>query len=597
MLSERNFNYSLKIKSPLGYFLWLIFMVFIAVPPGHLFSRDILKEIKGDYKSGKLSHFEYMMVGGWIVTGKELPDQFKIYRGERAVKCGFEITAHIRDYLSLNRSAPDDLFKILERPELQISHIDSSGRFKIHYDVQGPNAVDITSTNPEGIPDYIYEAEKALQFSWKLLINSMKFNPPPSDFGRDGEEIDIYILDLKGSDYGYTVPEEEITDTERTGDYSSYIVVDNDFSESGYYTNGIDGLKVTLAHELFHVIQLGYNLHDGDVYFFELSSTWFEDFAYDEINDYIHYLQGFFLSPGRTLTQYEGYEISIFMHFLTGKFGVEIVKQIWDKIIDVPAINALNWILNQPVYDVTLGEVLAEFSLWNYFTGSRWVPERYYREAKLYPEISFQGDLSFDDSVYVEDFVNRLSSKYLRFKPDQTNLFTLTFDTENAFFWEGTILIHRFTDEVLIKRINPEGYVFLDTVTSLTYVVFIPTNGRILKGPISDNRFSVFIKRSPVDLHLVNRIVNISPNPFYIYKNLKNMVRFELSHPVELKVVIYSITGREVKRMDLKLMDSGLNKFGWDGRDMSDKPVSTGIYFYRIFGRGVDIKAKVTVIK
>ena len=170
----------------------------------------------------------------------------------------------------LPKESPQVLY---QRPVLPQVYNAAEGHFQFHYTNTGTDAVAQVYTNPDGVPDFIYEAGRCAERVYRLLIDTLGFQPPPSD-GIDGDATDIYVKNWGGSAYAYTYPENEVTATPRLYDYTAYTVIDNDYYE--YFTAGLNGLRVTLAHEYFHVVQLGYNwwqsnnlpgATNGDTYF------------------------------------------------------------------------------------------------------------------------------------------------------------------------------------------------------------------------------------------------------------------------------------------------------------------------------------------
>ena len=110
-----------------------------------------------------------------------------------------------------------------------------------------------------------------------------------------------------GSEYGETTPETPLDGGRDGGRFVTYMSVHNDFSfVTPDSLKGLPALKVTLAHEFHHAIQLGgYGYWTNQVYFHELTSTWMETVAYPGIPDYLHYLRaswGHFRNPGTPFT-------------------------------------------------------------------------------------------------------------------------------------------------------------------------------------------------------------------------------------------------------------------------------------------------------
>ncbi|MEK7726775.1 MAG: hypothetical protein AAB354_00110, partial [candidate division KSB1 bacterium] len=53
------------------------------------------------------------------------------------------------------------------------SYTTSDNRFRIHYTISGSDAVATTSTNPDGVPDFVYEAGKAAKRAYTLLVDTL----------------------------------------------------------------------------------------------------------------------------------------------------------------------------------------------------------------------------------------------------------------------------------------------------------------------------------------------------------------------------------------------------------------------------------------
>lgn len=68
------------------------------------------------------------------------------------------------------------------------------------------------------------------------------------------------------------------------------------------------------------------------------------------------------------------------------------------------------------------------------------------------------------------------------------------------------------------------------------------------------------------------------PNPF----NPSTIIRYALPQAAKVELKIYNILGQVVRRLVDEEQAAGFYEKLWDGRDQSGKPVSTGIYLYRI---------------
>ncbi|MBL7047249.1 MAG: T9SS type A sorting domain-containing protein, partial [Candidatus Marinimicrobia bacterium] len=68
------------------------------------------------------------------------------------------------------------------------------------------------------------------------------------------------------------------------------------------------------------------------------------------------------------------------------------------------------------------------------------------------------------------------------------------------------------------------------------------------------------------------------PNPF----NPVTTIRYDLPEQSHVTLVIYDLLGREVKELVSGELVSGYHKAVWDGTDSFGRPVSAGVYFYRL---------------
>ena len=98
---------------------------------------------------------------------------------------------------------------------------------------------------------------------------------------RDGAErggdarYDVYVCDLASHDLG----ELAATVADPPGSGLSYIVVDNDYAPAEVApltTSGVEQLRVTVAHELFHAIQIGEGRGRLPEWLAEASAVWME---------------------------------------------------------------------------------------------------------------------------------------------------------------------------------------------------------------------------------------------------------------------------------------------------------------------------------
>ncbi|MCD4795694.1 MAG: T9SS type A sorting domain-containing protein, partial [Candidatus Cloacimonetes bacterium] len=82
------------------------------------------------------------------------------------------------------------------------------------------------------------------------------------------------------------------------------------------------------------------------------------------------------------------------------------------------------------------------------------------------------------------------------------------------------------------------------------------------------------------DLPLVKtRLYGNYPNPF----NPITIIKFSTTeHTENTELIIYNIKGQKVKTLIDKKLEAGNHQVIWNGKDENSKPVSSGIYFYKL---------------
>ncbi|MCI0511726.1 T9SS type A sorting domain-containing protein, partial [candidate division KSB1 bacterium] len=68
------------------------------------------------------------------------------------------------------------------------------------------------------------------------------------------------------------------------------------------------------------------------------------------------------------------------------------------------------------------------------------------------------------------------------------------------------------------------------------------------------------------------------PNPF----NPQTTIRFHLPESGEMSLQIFTITGAAIRVLDQGFHDRGHYVRTWDGRDLHQQPVPSGVYYYQL---------------
>lgn len=191
-------------------------------------------------------------------------------------------------------------------------------------------------------------------------------------------------------------------------------------------------LKITLAHELFHLVQFAYkdsgDFLDSDLWFLEATATAMEEQLYPEGDDYIRFVDSWYGQCHLDMDTFNGskeYGAAIFALYLEGRFGLDIMRQIlesfatedgWESIID----NRL-----RQDYQTSLSELFHDF------IHAAKYPSGYFSDGNL-----FDSSRRFEDEISGEGAVaiNHYGIRYSRFLADVT----LTTASDAVHIWQDT---------------------------------------------------------------------------------------------------------------------------------------------------------------
>jgi len=509
------------------------------------------------------------------------------------VKCGFPAIAALQaarqsdgEWQALWKTAS-------ARPTLPQSYVTADGKFRLHYTTSGPNAVSPTSTNPDGVPDFVYEAGLAAQQAHRLLVEELGMQPPPSDNGQDGAEYDFYLLEL-GNLYGDTNPEFS------GASGPSFIRLDNDYGP-GFYSRGLDGLRVTVAHEYFHAVQLSYVFRGEDIFFFEMSSTWFEEVAHPEVNDYFQYLRFWFRNPQVPLNatgNYHEYGSAIWLHYLTKRLQPGLVREFWERMLREPALFAIQSVLNAGNHPIGFGQAMQEFCSWNFFTQERADPELYYPDGEDYPRIQMQAVQTSARDTTLSGRLAPLAAHYYQLvRTARSAQLLLEVDADPG-RWAMTAITgspdegFRLLADQAMAPVTLAASAKEDTINIVVANVGGPTS--LGQSPAANYALQV---KYGVPPQLESVLEKPRPNPLRLSSGAVLIFPYRLARRERVKAAIVREDGRVVREFDLGSRSAGFHTdLIWNGRDASGERVSSGVYFLRFRAGALIETAKVVVI-
>lgn len=318
------------------------------------------------------------------------------------LKCGTSMLMDMKLVAAADRSAQASAMLANPRPDsLELTYDSPAGYFKIHYTKTGLSACyqPNVDSDGDGVPDYIESVATIADSVHNRIVNQMGYPAPPDDsFYPEGGDsrYDIYIRNLPSSIYGQTVPDSiSLGIGPEAQRATSFMELDNDYQHVARYRDRpLDAVRVTMAHEYFHAVQFSIDYFEAELipiggglvfvsrYWMEMSSVWMEEELYDNINDYYAYLPVFFNNPLTSLQSFKTvfdlhpYASAVFPIYLRERFGAPLIRDIWlrcgergpgpdfliaaSEVINSATGGAHSWV-----------SAFQEFTLWNYFTGTR----------------------------------------------------------------------------------------------------------------------------------------------------------------------------------------------------------------------------------
>ena len=350
-------------------------------------------------------------------------------------------------------------------------------------------------------------------------------------------------------------------------------------------------MKVTAVHELFHAIQIGkFGIWPEDIYFYEILSSWSENFAFPDIKDYYQYLPTYFNSTNTPFwsRNHPGYDLAIWGIFLEQKFSVAIIKTILENSMKYNPMKTMDVSLRQ--YSSSFSKEFAEFSNWILFTGYRAIGNTYFKDAKDYPVISGSSIKRIQYTLPVMN-VNTLLYSY----STQFYEFIKGNDTINI------ISVHTNDQEAFERTLNygSSGFQIAPDIKDDKAI------------PLMDDMKVLFVSESPVDwknFYLINRQyysttsyeIKAFPNPLYLSNSGAGKISFNIPAKIgdETELFVFSSDMRLIyqgkQAVKSVFMKPGID---WDCVNLDNKTVSSGIYFYVIKANGKEWKNKFAVVK
>ncbi len=555
-----------------------------------------------------------------------------------AVKCGTPVMTAAKLYQLVGENST--LLEPLDRP-IDLPETFGGDHILVHYALTGldaPYQANVDIDPADGVPDFINRTLEAFEYIWDYQTVTLGYTTPPTDFGRGGDNrYDVYLENLGAGFYGFANPE-DVVDGYRA---NSFIAIENDFAGSYYAANPVDGMKVTAAHEFFHAVQFGYDAFEYDFevdtlpqtyrpWWFEASATWMEDVIYDDINDYVGYLPfflgyswmglGSFSYNYGDARSYHPYGACLWPIYMTEKYGVDIVREIWEicgQTAGYNALYAMESVLG--TRSSSLSDGFLEFAVWNFHSGNFADPANFYSEGALFPEVDIAGEIDSLDVFpmhisFLSNPPEHLAANYIivatNSKPGGMRISFDGEDLSGASWYTG--LIGYWPGESAWRDMGVGYSSGAGTdewrnwdIDSL--LVIIPTVSGLT--PIHNRQFSfdgtVVYDPSLIgdtDLTKGFDLLPAYPSPFVITGGGSEInIPYSLDKRYNselLDISVFDASGSPVVKLAIPSTSPGYHENGitWDGKNDNKRYVASGIYIVHMEAEDNSAHIKIAVV-
>lgn len=509
-------------------------------------------------------------------------------------KCALELTVEIaRRQQLLTGAARTALQNALAPQPYDTSIVSPSGRFLVHFSWNGSDAPallegDSAARIPGTQLAYAQAVAGYFDHAYDVEVTQRGYQAPPFESGL--ARYNIYIRNM--ADYGRTITNAVIPGSTRMPLFTSYIQIENDFA--GFYSPGLRGASVTAAHEFHHMIQLGcYGLWDQDLFFLEMTSTYYEDVVYPEVNDYYQYLRDFFRYPFRAMYNWDsdGYMLVLFPKMLEEKYGRDVLPDTWLRMKQRPPITALHEALQAAPFNSSLGVEYCTFARWNWYTAHRSGEDSstVYAEAARYPAVNVSATQPIaGGTVLFNGHVWPLATEYV-------------------------CVVRGVVDTIAVSVTNTDvALAVMKSQDPIEYALEVrDTEGADGFTPMG-NGWSYRFTPSQADklclnLYARDAIVNpaakVHPNPFRPGMPQHDRLYFTVpltAAATRATLAVFTVGMDRVCLLENQSIANDPQRgryIAWDGRNSDGTPLSSGVYVYMLTCNNETLTGKFAVVR
>lgn len=556
--------------------------------------------------SGELTEAEGVLNKVRFVTGSSvLPKQFEVAGGDR-IKCGTGILLEAMDKIeTLPGDVRAEILTLVARP-VTSTYVDSP-HFRVHYDTSGPHMI-------YGWPGTAYRDSvvAACETSWNSYHAVNAWQLPPADGSGGGNSlIDCYVVDAGGA-YGWTQP--EIEASRWPGDWTAFFVIDHAYDPPFGYADRTLPMKITVAHEYHHVVQMGYTLANN--WWMENVATFMEDEVYDAIDDNHAYLFGYMNAPQQRLSTYNGsheYGCFLWPTMIKEKWSHDVVRQIYEGTASGASIfSSFDSAFGQ--FGTDFASTLAEWGIWNFYTSTRddataLTAERRYRESRAYaPLMAFDQQFStypqmarHPSAAKRPEGTGQSVMRLVRNPSSSDRRLTITFDGPGCTSQVAMIVKEAgqpvFHEYYMNLDAAGNGVLDISNWNTMEYghlIVQMSNGCPNAQDYVFDatTTSATAVADRQIDARTV-RLDQNEPNPF----GAQTSIRYVLDRDAPVRLTVFDAGGRQVRSLVQAGQATGTYQVRWDGRDDAATRVAPGVYFYRLQAGSQAVVRKMVIME
>ena len=422
----------------------------------------------------------------------------------------------------------------------------------------------------------------ALEDAYAFFVDELAMQPPLSDGSVGGGLglVDCYIYSTGGpTGHGGGGPPAEF---DCLVGLAGYCGMDN----LGVIT--VSTARAVLAHEVFHVFQYRYGLQDN--WFEESTAAWAERF-FVESNAVDPDVRCFLDEPQVPLWSLRvnrcfQYGASLFWHFSSERIHPRFPLLAIERTCRLNGRQATREEMIAQGFD--MNDALVEFATWNNATGEH-QDERHY-DRRVPWKVNLQAEHAAypvtDAAISPALLAQPAAANYIRFYgPGRRDTLRVAFDGDGLLAdWRRVVFVatrNKNMHEEHVLAANSDGnctftlpdwpaYEFLTMI-----VVNYDTTGAHLGEVDLRFTYSALEDGAPA----IASVSVPAPNPFESRAAIQVRITEDAKR---LRLDIYDVRGRHVRRVADERLARGDHSLVWDGTGDSGSPLPQGVYFYRL---------------